>query len=88
MLNNFSFFVSLGLFGSYFALMGVIVNDYQTVLNEGFFVGYNRVVVTVIVLQVRRGVQGELFVHVLVKICWEKWILACECTCQIFQIPH
>ena len=47
--------------GFVFALAGVFIKDYEAVMSDGFFQGYNSIVICVITLQVgskrKRGVD-------------------------------
>lgn len=55
--------VQLGFFGSVAAVIGMVINDYEEVVEKGFFFGYNVLVWTVIIQQA----VGGLIVAVVVR---------------------
>jgi UDP-sugar transporter A1/2/3 len=55
--------IQLGILGLIFGLMAVFINDYNKVMKDGFFQGYNYVVFTVIGLQA----VGGLIVAAVIK---------------------
>lgn len=55
--------VQLGLFGSITALLGMLIHDYDNILEKGFFVGYSPLVWTVISQQAVGGLIVALVVR-------------------------